>query len=205
MTPEEVGCYIRLLCVQWNAGSIPDDPELLKRYGGAMPSPFVLSKFCKVGTVLKNRRMEIERRKQKAFRANRSASGTRGANSRWHSHGSAMQQPMAKHSSPSPSPSPDIIDTPVELPPGFPNTVDDAIARCSTIGVPAIFIGDCWNKAVGRGGTDAKGQRIRSFPHHVKFEWGCQQNRVAERANSNTVGFSKPPQKSILEKDIDRL
>lgn len=103
MTAEEVGCYIRLLCVQWSKGELPDDPEMLKRYGGAMASPYVLSKFKKVGTVLKNLRLEEEREKQAAYRKNRSESGTSGAIKRWRSHGTAIQQPMAKDSSPSPS------------------------------------------------------------------------------------------------------
>lgn len=206
MTPSEVGCYIRLLCAQWNTGSLPDDVEILTRLGGAMPTPYVLSKFRKVGLALKNPRMEVERRKQNAFRVKRSESGKKGANARWQTHGDAIAPPMANDSSPSPSPSPDNIDIPVELPPGFPKTVDDAVSRCSSSGVSALFITDCWNKAMGRGGADAKGQRIRSFPHHVKFEWNCQQNRTAEKANSATLnGYQKQPQKSILEKDIDRL
>ena len=107
MTAEEVGSYIRLLCIQWNSGSIPDDPTLLKRMTGVEVSLHVLHKFCKRGGRLKNRRMEVERQKQNNYRANRSISGAKGANIRWHSHGTAIScaiaQPMANDSSPSPS------------------------------------------------------------------------------------------------------
>ncbi len=41
----DVGAYIRLLCVQWDRGSIPDDSEKLKRLAGGKVSADVLSKF----------------------------------------------------------------------------------------------------------------------------------------------------------------
>lgn len=112
MTNEEVGLYIRLLCIQWSRGHVTQ--EVIARYGRAIAQPsleYVIAKFVKDENGLyKNKRMEIVRAKMEAFRINRSESGRRGAKARWNSHnsanGSAIAQPMAKNGSPSPSPSP---------------------------------------------------------------------------------------------------
>jgi uncharacterized protein YdaU (DUF1376 family) len=110
MSYEERGLYITMLCIQWSRGHVsPDD---MARLSTAIAQPLashVLAKF-KQGEDgnFRNDRMEHERAKQDEFRANRSKSGKAGADKRWHSHSTAIAQPMAKHSSPSPSPSPYI-------------------------------------------------------------------------------------------------
>ncbi len=108
MTLEERGLYITLLCLQWSKGSVTIDD--FRRLAPSMAQPslsHVISKFKKGESgELANARMEEVRRKQDNFRANRSQSGKAGAAQRWHSHSTAIAQPMAKHSSPSPSPSP---------------------------------------------------------------------------------------------------
>ena len=113
LTDEEVGQYIRCLCHQWNVGGLSSD-----RLSGATKSgtvsPRILEKF-KVGTdgLYRNRRLEEERRKQKAFRDNKKQAGQEGAKRRWHTHPSAIGTPIvlpiANDSSPSPSPSPSPI------------------------------------------------------------------------------------------------
>ena len=111
MSLEERGLYITLLALQWTQGGVSEAD--FTRLGSAMAQlslDHVKSKFSVAEDGrLKNARMECERTKQTAFRVNRSASGKAGAEKRWHSHGSAIAQPMAngmaKHSSPSPSPS----------------------------------------------------------------------------------------------------
>ncbi len=122
MNNEQRGLYITMLCIQWNNGGVTkDDFESLS---SAMAQPLakrVLSKFKLASDDLyKNERMEIERVKQSEFRANRSESGKAGAKTRWHSHSSAIAQPMAntmaKHSSPSPSPSPNNTGGVASLP-----------------------------------------------------------------------------------------
>ena len=112
MDHAERGFYILLLALQWTQGGISKQDFIRLGKGMAQPSlNHVRSKF-KEGEdgLLRNQRMELERQKQADFRANRSESGKSGAAKRWHSHGSAITQPMAngmaKHSSPSPSPSP---------------------------------------------------------------------------------------------------
>lgn len=92
MSAEEVGCYIRLLCFQWTKGHIPNQQDTWQRYAGAMPSPYVMSKFeaCgRDGRELKNRRLEEERRKQEEYRVTRSNAGRKGAAKLWSSHSPA--------------------------------------------------------------------------------------------------------------------
>ena len=117
LTAEDVGAYMRLLCFQWGHGSLPERKALVDRIAGCEVSNEVMSKFpCG-----KNARMEIERQKQEAFRANRSESGKAGADKRWHSHSTAIVLPlangMANDSSPSPSPSPSPLPTPTPFQP----------------------------------------------------------------------------------------
>jgi uncharacterized protein YdaU (DUF1376 family) len=110
MTNEEAGLYIRLLCLQWSQGAITSIEIERLGYGMAQPSvSHVAAKFKDDGKgKLRNERMEIVRGEQQAYRANRSESGKRGADKRWHSHGTAIAQPMANtmanDSSPSPTP-----------------------------------------------------------------------------------------------------
>lgn len=110
MNHEERGFYILLLCLQWTqCGISPDDFDRLGR-GMAQPSvDHVKSKFD-LGSdgMLRQHRLEKVRAEQSQYRANRSESGKAGAEARWHSHSTAIAQPMAsgmaKNSSPSPSP-----------------------------------------------------------------------------------------------------
>lgn len=117
MTNQEVGCYIKLLCHQWKAGSIPSEIDkiarLCKENGTAMAQlwPSIKPCFKENGDGrLFNQRLKEEWEKLEAFRRERSASGQRGAASRWgkkddsSANGSAIAQPMAKNGiSPSPS------------------------------------------------------------------------------------------------------
>lgn len=68
LTPEAVGIYVRLLCFQWNNGSIPSDENELARIAGvdadAMRTHMrtVMLKFMQDGCGgLKNARLELER------------------------------------------------------------------------------------------------------------------------------------------------
>ena len=104
----EIGLYIRLLCVQWSAGKLPDDDSELINYGKNLtPVEKVKQKFKKCSDgFLRNTRMEIERKKQKAFRLSRSHNGKLGGRPRKASNNLVVLKTEAKKSSPSPSPSP---------------------------------------------------------------------------------------------------
>ena len=95
--------------------------------------------------------------------------------------GNAAASPahMPRQCSPSPSPYidpppraredgvgtqfPPDVEVPVELPAGFPRTVQDAVQASATVGCPADFVEIEWQKAHGRGGRDAKDVPIRNW------------------------------------------
>lgn len=116
MTTADVGAYIRLLCHQWNRGSIPVEPEKQQRLAGGSVSVDVIAKFkvCQDG-LLRNERLEVERKKQSDFRRKQSEKGIKSGESRRNSieqrfnRGSTVVEPRAVEpdvNSPSPSPSP---------------------------------------------------------------------------------------------------
>lgn len=101
---DEVGLYIRLLCVQWSVGSLPDDDAELASYGkGGTPIQRVKAKFFKgQDGRLRNLRLELERQKQEAFRQSRVDNGKRGGRPRKPSAKLSVLKTKAKISSPSP-------------------------------------------------------------------------------------------------------
>lgn len=83
MSPEEVGAYIRLLCYQWNRGSIPVDHSVQVRLTGGCVSVAVLEKFP-VGQdgQLRNPRLESVRGERAAFLESQSKKGALSAEKR---------------------------------------------------------------------------------------------------------------------------
>lgn len=79
MTNEEVGAYIRLLCLQWSHGPIPDDPKLLEIAVPGVSKVWsrVRNKFRDLGdgTVLNDRleeeRIDVHERSEKNSEAGR--------------------------------------------------------------------------------------------------------------------------------------
>jgi len=126
MSQEEVGQFIRLLCHQWNRGSIPVEAEKQQRLTGGCVSVDVLVKFrlCEDGS-LRNERLESVRTERGLFLQQQSIKGQQSAEKR-RLAASAIQPELNRSStevqpdgqpnhqpesnSPSPSPSP-IEDT----------------------------------------------------------------------------------------------
>ena len=111
MTNQEVGCYIKLLCVSWREGSIPKAlPALAALCGESQKTmarlwPHLSACFLPApghADRLIHPRLERERTAQAAHRAERSQAGKKGAKSRWsekRADGSAMAQSCDSHSS----------------------------------------------------------------------------------------------------------
>jgi len=96
LSQEEVGAYIRLLCHQWNRGSIPVETEKQQRLAGGSVSVDVLAKFRLVdGCGLVNDRLEKERAKQAEFRQKQREKGLLSAEAR-------KNQPRFNHGSTKP-------------------------------------------------------------------------------------------------------
>jgi hypothetical protein len=83
MSQEEVGQYIRLLCHQWNRGSIPVETEKQQRLAGGCVSVDVLVKFrlCEDG-LLRNERLESVRTERGLFLQQQSIKGQQSAEKR---------------------------------------------------------------------------------------------------------------------------
>ena len=83
MSQEEVGQFIRLLCHQWNRGSIPVGTEKQQRLTGGCVSVDVLAKFrlCEDGS-LRNERLESVRTERGLFLQQQSIKGQQSAEKR---------------------------------------------------------------------------------------------------------------------------
>lgn len=188
MTNQEKGMYITALCIQWNKGGISrEDMDRLGR-GMAVPSiGNVTAKFFlgKDG-LFRNKRLEAERRKQRDFRENRRKSGEKGAKSRWHSHGTAIAQPMAngmaKHGSPSPSPS-SIAERECPEAIGRP-TRNETLAKAQFIGLAEWKANDWFDEMEGCGWLDHQ--------HRPIMDWVAVLTRVCRKWESDGRPTSPP-------------
>lgn len=200
MSNEERGLYITLLCRQWTQGHVTADEMARLSDGMAQPlASHVFAKFKDCGNgEFKNDRMEIERDKQASFRANRSESGKLGANRRWHSHSTAIAQPMAsgmaKHSSPSPSPSP-LLEREREFPEIPPMSRKDYDSLADLRGIPKDCAEWFWNACDGRNWTDKHGQPIRKVEPlliNAAKNW-----RAIETSRKQTNGKWQKPEQTV--------
>jgi uncharacterized protein YdaU (DUF1376 family) len=162
--------------------------------------------------VLRHRRVEETMASMDSKRQRRSGAGRTGAQARWQTHGKrnadamrtqwqtqcgrngkrnadAMANPMANpmpnawQNDASNSNSTEIHGG-VELPSGFPATVAEANVAAMFVGCTDEFAAVTWNKAMSRGGMDAKGQPIRSWRHYLATEWAYENNRREEKKQS---------------------
>jgi uncharacterized protein YdaU (DUF1376 family) len=103
----EIGLYIRLLCVQWSTGGLPNNDDELLSYGKPSQNPTlsrVKAKFklCDDG-MLRNERMEREREKQVEYRLRQSENGKRGGRPTKAERNPTLSQAFAN---PNPTPNP---------------------------------------------------------------------------------------------------
>jgi uncharacterized protein YdaU (DUF1376 family) len=127
MSQEEVGQYIRLLCHQWNRGSIPVETEKQQRLTGGCVSVDVLVKFrlCEDG-LLRNERLETVRSEKDRYLQQQSQKGRKSAELRKLAATGSQPDPQPKSNSgstvveirlqpkvnsPSPTPTPNKKDT----------------------------------------------------------------------------------------------
>jgi uncharacterized protein YdaU (DUF1376 family) len=103
MTNEEVGLYIRLLCLQAENGSVPDDQERMAMvYGPSVPKawPAVRAKFMQgeqQGTMVNEKMVKVLADRE-AFRKKQSEKGKASAEARY-SSGSKKKEPRSNHGS----------------------------------------------------------------------------------------------------------
>jgi uncharacterized protein YdaU (DUF1376 family) len=186
MSQEEVGQYIRLLCHQWNRGSIPVETEKQQRLTGGCVSVDVLAKFqlCEDGQ-LRNERLEAVRSERDRFLQQQSEKGRKSAESR-RLKPTAVQpdgQPelnsgsttveirlQPEFNSPSPSPSPnnkeESIAPKAQRSRFSPPTVEEVERQCSQIGLPAIEASKFVNYYESKGWIVGR-SKMKSWKHSL--------------------------------------
>lgn len=209
-TDAEAGLYMRLLCVQWSSGFIPNDDHEIASYGkGETRVDRVKQKFqlCEDGN-LRNVRLERERAKQVAYRLSRSNNGKLGGRPCKAQVNHMLLKTKAQESSPSPSPSPDpkIKEKDTRTPPSTFHrrpTEEEIKLVCGKIGLPEADAVWFWNKCEGNGWTNG-GRPIRS-PAHTIAAWKAAGYMPSQKPVQGPNGYFGPKKKSISEQEIDRL
>ena len=159
LTTLEVGCYMRLLCFQWNRGSIPDQPDKLELIAGAKVSDDVMSKFP-VGDdgQRRNERMESEREKQAQYRELQRVKGVKSGETR-----RTAVEPRLNRGSTEPEPRP--VDVRFE-PNGNSSSMSSSISSDKKKGdarsAPVVFSGE--HKAFIEGW-------VQNFRGHYGFDY----------------------------------
>lgn len=206
MSCEEVGAYIRLICHQWNRGSIPVQPDKQQRLAGGSVSADVVAKFklCPDGE-LRNDRLEFERSKQADFRAKQAEKGRKSGLARSKNHGTTVE-PRLNHglipvepthepetNSPSPSPSPSVCSL---LPVREVPALAQVLAEAGRIGLAEWKAKDWFDEMESVGWKDYQGRDVRKWQPmlaRVKTKWeadGRPSSPPKSKAYDN--GSSKP-------------
>lgn len=206
------GAYMLLIFHYWTSGeALPDDDEQLAAVTRLSVSEWLshrltLSRFFDIANGRwTHKRIEQELAKSRKQRQARSEGGKKGANTKW--NGKTMTQPIGEPSADSVAhdchsqvqPQSHNIECvgaaqpelPVELPPGFPRTINEAKAHAAFVGCSEDFVEKCWNKAVGRGGRDSKDIQIRNWRAHLATEWKYERERLQKPHGTRQSG-SRP-------------
>lgn len=207
LSTEEVGAYIRLLCFQWGNGKLSSDIATLERIAGGKVSKAVLSKFPRG----KNRRLEVERRKQQEYRDKQRLNGLASAKARLNRGSTTVQPPLdsgsalvddsfqPKGNSPSPSPSPCTVRERMEIP--FPETPNWETVKfeAERIGLPEWKAFDWFNEMEGCGWKDHQSRQINRWQSvilRVKIHW-----ETLGRPSQSTNHSAKKPVNLIIHND----
>ena len=194
MSQAEVGQFIRLLCHQWNRGSIPVETEKQQRLAGGCVSVEVLAKFeeCEDG-FLRNKRLESVRTEKGLFLQQQSQKGKLSAEKRrlaalaalagqpdtqpdLNRSSTAVQPeyqpdgqptPQPEFNSPSPSPKEKkMADKPPRVRFQKP-TVEELTAEAIKIGLPIAEVDKFWNYYESNGWMVGK-NRMQSWSATMK-------------------------------------
>ena len=105
---------------------------------------------------------------------------------------------------------PSPLGPPVEPDASFPKTAEEAKAHAGFVGCPPEYAEKVWNKAMSRGGLDAKSQVIRHFRYYLATEWGYERERIHKEQTSRPEGGNAPvvplwKQIKAVEEQIERI
>jgi uncharacterized protein YdaU (DUF1376 family) len=218
LTDAEVGLYLRLLLVQWNIGSLPNDDEELLCYGRPDKQPTrldrVKAKFSPgEDGQLRNQRLERERQKQAEFREKRSMAGRLGAQKRWQNHVPAKAAPAVNNVQTTAPPAPDPgasngpptthatppsgppvstpdADNPKEISPPRPSR-EEVKKHAAVIGMTAEEAERFWHHFEASGWIDRHGHPIRNWQSRQTL-WHTD-NRAKPLEAAHHVAEKGPP------------
>lgn len=182
LSTEEIGAYILLLCHQWNAGSIPNDDNLIRRIAKvtqAFDLGLLKTKFELIDGVLKNPRMEREREKQRLFREKQAENGAKGGRPKSQAFPKPNPTDNPHKSFPSPSPSPN--DTRKGK-----ATFEQVKAFCEEAGLPQSDAEWFFYKCEGNGWTN-KGEPIKDWKATIR-SWKAGSYMPSQKQSQ----FSRP-------------
>lgn len=211
LSQAEVGAYVRLLCHQWNRGSIPVEPEKQQRLAGGSVSVDVLAKFRLLPDGrLVNERLEQERQKQAAFRQKQREKGLASGKARRKepdgNHGSTTVQPNHQPNTQPEGNSPvSSLQTPSlerereegaqpqpEPPLARGNawpTLDDVLRTCSMLNIPPDTGRAFWEHFEAQGWQTGQGVAIVQWTAKLSAWWRKEQ---AQQAEAKAKAASKP-------------
>jgi hypothetical protein len=84
-------------------------------------------------------------------------------------------------------------EQPVEFPPGFPKTVEEAKAHAAFVGCTEDFAAQVWNECAGRNGNDSFGQPVRRWREYLAGRIASARSKTAERQHRNHSRPSTSP------------
>ncbi len=214
LSQAEVGAYVRLLCHQWNRGSIPVEPEKQHRLAGGSVSVDVLAKFRLLPDGrLVNERLEQERQKQAAFRQKQREKGLASGKARRKepdgNHGSTTVQPNPQPEGNSPVSSLQTSSLEIEREEGahpqpeppiargnaWP-TLDDVLRTCGMLNIPADTGRAFWEHFEAQGWQTGQGVAIVQWSAKLATWWRNEQAKASAKPRYR-IGTETAPDESF--------
>jgi uncharacterized protein YdaU (DUF1376 family) len=211
MSQAEVGQLIRLLCHQWNRGSIPVETEKQQRLAGGCVSVDVLAKFdeCEDG-LLRNIRLESVRTEKGKFLQSQSVKGKLSAEKRRlealerqsqsNQNSTAVEPVLQPDTQPefnSPSPSP-ITKIQADKPPRVrfqKPTVEELTAEAIKIGLPLPEVDKFFNYyesngwKVGKNSMKSWTATLKSWLSRINGPSGSAASRAGGTFSTNIADW----------------
>lgn len=189
LTTVEVGAYVRLLCYQWGQGKIPDAKEAVDRIAGAPVTDQVLSKFPNG----RNKRLELERKKQKDYREKQRLNGLASGRAR---RSTKPQRPLNGGST---KPEPRVVDVSLEPNTNSPSPSPSPSTDLSLVPAQAAEIGSAVNPPVDSNWP----QRIESihgwYAEHMGIASALDSGRTMQWMAWFKAGYDEDDFKRVLK------
>lgn len=89
---------------------------------------------------------------------------------------------------------------------GFPSSIDYALTQCSLDAIPNEFVMACYDKALSRGGKDARGLPVENFPAYCRTEFKYERERLEkDKQSGRNDGQSSAVDSIKNQKELERV